>query len=83
MTPTPTPTPTAALAEALRRAMTLERGPTGGNDAVIHGSLEDAAAAILAALPEAVRYDGHKGHWKLTLWWDREPAPPIFIEDDS
>ena len=79
-----TPTTLAeALAEALRLAMTLERGPTGGNDAVIHGSLEDAAAAILEAMPEAVREDGHKGHWKLTLWWDPEPAPPIFIEDDS
>ena len=65
-------TPQEALAQALAAVE-------------VHYPLSPKTAAdfILAALPEAVREDGHKGHWKLTLWWDPEPAPPIFIEDDS
>jgi hypothetical protein len=40
-----------------------------------------AAADILAALPAETRADGHQGRWRLTLWWDPEPAPPIIIEE--
>jgi hypothetical protein len=65
-------TPAEAMAMAL--ATTAERREPDVQD-------RDFAAAILAALPEEFRADGHKGHWRLTLWWDPEPAPPLIIEE--